>query len=253
MPYLQTNKQRVNKNRVIRKGQEGVTLLLTLMIMAALSAIVFSISAIALNELHTADNELSSEPAITAAEGVAEEQLFLNERAVNTACNTSGSEQFTQSGVSTTYLNSFYNNGAYNFGVSPNAEQDFYLYNPCNQGSNTAPGYTSVTLQLQNGASASATVSLCTWGNTNCSGNPDITSRTLSPGGTVTFDSGVINPNNQYVIAVNYGNGSASGNFSIQTTSNNANITGIPASSVTIITTGSKNGSTRKLQTQLPQ
>ena len=60
------------------RGQEGVTLLLTLMIMAALSAIAFSISAIALNEVRTAQNEAGSEPAITAAEGEAEQQLFMN-------------------------------------------------------------------------------------------------------------------------------------------------------------------------------
>jgi hypothetical protein len=242
-----------NNRRAIRKGQEGVTLLLTLMIMAALSAIVFSISAIALNELHTANNELSTEPAITAAEGIAEEQLFQDERGINTACNSSGTEQFTMSNTKATYLNSFYYDGAYNFSVSPNAEQDFYLYNPCSAGGSTAPNYTSVAVSLQNGASSNAMVDLCTWTNTNCSGDPDITYATLYPGNTVTFDSSFINPSNQYVVAVIFGSAVGAGNFSIQTTSSDPTITGIPASEVTIVTTGNKDGSTRKLQTQLPQ
>lgn len=238
----------VSRKVVARKGQEGVTLLLTLMIMAALSAIVFSISAIALNEVHTADNELASEPAITAAEGAAEEQLFQDQRQINTSCNTTGTEQFTASNTSATYVNSYYYAGTYNFGVAPNAEQDFYLYNPCSQ--NTPPGYTSVSVQLQSSAGASATVDLCSWTNTSCSANPDIASDTLTPGGTVTIPT---DPNTNYSIAIIYGADSTTGNFGIQTTSNNASVTGVPAPSVTIVTTGNKNGTTRKLQTQLPQ
>lgn len=251
MAYQTLTKHSTKLSADSKKNQQGVTLLLTLMIMASLSAIVFSISAIALNEVRTASNEANSEPAITGAEGVAEEQLFQDVRGVNTTCASSGYENFGLSGVHVTYVNSYYYAGAYNFGIPSGGEQDFYIYNPCIR--NGPPGYTSITVQLQNGSVANATVDLCSWNNQDCANNPDLGQAVLSPGGSVTFPSSQIDPSTQYVIAIQYGNSAFAGNLSIQTTATDPQITGIPAADVTIITTGSKGGTTRKLQTQLPQ
>ncbi len=238
-------------SRPTRRGQEGVTLLLTLMIMAALSAIVFSISAIALNEVRTSKSESGSEPAITAAQGEAEEQLFTNVRGLNTSCASAGSEVFSSSGANTSFTTSYYYNGAYNFSIPSGGEQDFYLYNPCNQA--LAPGYTSVTIQEQSTSVGTATVHLCSWTNTDCKDNGDLASQSLSPGGSVSFGRGTISTNTQYVISVIYSVSSSSGVFSISAASRNTLQNGIPSNQVTIITTGSKDGTTRKLQTEVPQ
>jgi len=246
----QKNNQTVQRQRSLRhprktvESQRGVTLLLALMILAAVSAVVFSISVIALNEVKTSADEINSEPAITGAEALAEDMLYTNIRGLATSC--SGNPQsatLPESGVATTFENSYYYPGTYNVSVPANSNLPLYLYNPCSPGA--TPYYTSVTVQLGSG---SGSVSVCTWNNSNCQASPDVDGYQLSAGNSSTTDlSDMI----QYqIILSNTSNSSES--FGLTTTSDNSAVTGIPAPNITIITTGSLGGVTRKLQTLLP-
>lgn len=240
--------------RTKTERQRGVTLLMSIMILAALTAIVFSLSAVAINELKTSANVTNTEPAIIGAEAVAEDLMFQYTRGTNPSCNTTSTATLnylsTGANVSVSSVTSYYYDGAQTFALSSGGEQDLYMYNPCSPG--TAPGYESLTVQLGPTSGASAVVNVCTWASTTCSASSDLgMAEPIASGGAYTFSG--LDPGTQYQMAIE-NNGSAVDQFSLTTTSNNPSvITGMPATQVTIQTTGSKGGQTRKLQTTLPQ
>jgi len=234
------------------RSEKGVTLLLTLMILAAVSAIVFSISVIALNEVKTSADEINSEPAITGAEGMAEQMLYDNIRGLNTSCTgTPQNETLSSSGVTTSFVNSYYYPGTYITTVAANSSQSLYLYDPCLPGA--APNYTSLSVQM--GATGNGNVAVCSWNFANCQASPDVSGYSLSAGQTTTDVAGGPTPlisTDQYQIILTNTTG-APESFGLTTTSTSPGvITGVPAPIVTIITTGSLGGVTRKLQTLLP-
>jgi hypothetical protein len=242
---MRKNKLQKNKFKAYR-SEKGVTLLLTLMILAAISAIVFSISVIALNEVKTSSDEINSEPAITGAEAMAEQMLYDNIRGLNSSCTgTPLNESLPSSGVSTTFINSYYYPGTYIATVAANSSQSLYLYNPCLPGSD--PDYTDISVQM--GIPGSGEVSICTWNVSNCQASPDVNGFSLSAGQTQDTPNLITNMQYQIILANTTGSPES---FGLTTNSTNPEITGIPAPIVTIITTGSLGGVTRKLQTLLP-
>jgi hypothetical protein len=248
---MRKNKVQKNKLKAYR-SEKGVTLLLTLMILAAISAIVFSISVIALNEVKTSSDEINSEPAITGAEAMAEQMLYDNIRGLNSSCTgTPLNETLPSSGVATTFVNSYYYPGTYITSVAANSSQVLYLYDPCLPGA--AANYTSLSVQM--GATGNGNVAVCSWNLSNCQASPDIAGYSLSAGQDTTNVTGgptPLNSNAQYQIILTNTTGSPE-SFGLTTTSTSPSvITGIPAPIVTIITTGSLGGVTRKLQTLLP-
>lgn len=229
------------------QSQKGVTLLLALMILAAISAIVFSISVITLNEVKISANEINSEPAITGAEAMSEQMLYENIRGMNSSCaGTPLNETLSSSGVTTTFVNSYYYPGTYIATVAAGSSESLYLYNPCLPGSD--PQYTDISVQM--GISGSGAVAICTWNVSNCQSSPDVNGFSLSSG--QTQDTPGLDPGEQYQLILT-NTTALPESFGLTTISENPSvITGIPAPIVTIITTGSLGGVTRKLQTLLP-
>jgi hypothetical protein len=241
------NKIQKNKFKAYR-SQKGVTLLLTLLILSAVSAIVFSISVIALNEVKTSADEINSEPAITGAEAMSEQMLYDNIRGLNSACTgTPLTETLPSSGVTTTFVNSYYYPGTYITSVAASSSQVLYLYDPCLPGA--AANYTSLSVQL--GPSGNGNVAVCSWTFSNCQAAPDVAGYPLSAGETTPGGPTGLTTAPYQIILTNPT--AAPVSFGLTTTSTSPGvITGIPAPIVTIITTGSLGGVTRKLQTLLP-
>jgi hypothetical protein len=69
-------KQFVNNSNFSSRSQSGVTLLLSIIVLASITAISFSIATIMLVEIRTSGDLLKTEPAISAAEALGEEALF---------------------------------------------------------------------------------------------------------------------------------------------------------------------------------
>jgi hypothetical protein len=230
------------------KSQAGVTLLLALMIMAALIAIVFSISSITINELNNANTEINSEPAIAGAEAGAETLLYQDNRG-SISCSASPSTYKLQtSNVYVVSSNTLYNINPYTFslGISPSNEMDFDLYNPCDP--NGAPGYTSISIIPTSIDSTipSSTLYICSWSVSPCSPSTyDIYHVSFNT--AMTYNS--LDANTKYQIVL-LNNDTSQVSYSVSTTPSNI---GIPASQIVILTTGTNNGVSRKLQTILPK
>ncbi|MDB4939861.1 MAG: hypothetical protein JWO40_286 [Candidatus Doudnabacteria bacterium] len=227
-----------------RNDQKGVTLLLSILILSAITAIVFSVAAIALNEVRTSADLAKTEPIIKADEAMAEDGLFNTVRGYSTlpACSASQTQGTVFNGVTVSSCASYYFNSPYAFVMTPSARRDFYLYNPTNQGAN--PGYTSASITIV--AGSTGTVYFCPFAVANCVVTPT-SSQTLDVNGTTTWNSPVLDPTIEYQIIVINGVGSTS-SYSFTTAPN-----GLPAGTTTIINQGAKQGVTRKLQVTVPQ
>ncbi len=232
-----------NIKRNNRESEQGVTLLLALMILAAVTAIVFSIATISINEIRTSSELTKTEPVITADEALAEDQLFRTVRGLGTVASCASPSTTTVNSVSVSSCAGYYSDNPYNLSLAANAEKDFYLYNPVTQGGN--PGFTSLSVQLTSGTSG--TVYLCTFDINNCVSNPNIDSRALTSGGVTSWTSPALNPATQYQLIIVNGAGSSA------TYLVSSSPTGLPAGVTTIDNSGSSQGVTRKIEVTVPQ
>src|SRR6476620_9116923 len=134
--------------------QKGITLLLALLVMAAIGSIIFSVAAITLNEIKTSSDITKSEPSVTGAEAVAEEILYKSIRGIGaeTVSNDCSAQSATTLGnqVSVRSCLSYYQSNPYTLIIDPNGEHDFYIYNPADQ--SVQPGYTSVKVSMDTGS-----------------------------------------------------------------------------------------------------
>src|SRR5437762_11599030 len=67
---------RQNRIEQSRESQKGATLLLAILVLAAITSIVFSIASIVINEIKTSGDVAKAEPVISADEALAEDELF---------------------------------------------------------------------------------------------------------------------------------------------------------------------------------
>ncbi len=237
MTYLQDHKLNNGKRK-----QEVVTLLLAILILSAITAIVFSIAAIAVNEIKTSSDLTRTEPVLTAAEAVAEDSLFKLVRGLGTvsACTSPGST--VVAGVTVTTCASYYLDNPYSFSLAADDQRDFYLYNPTDQAQ--APGYTQVSVQITSGSTG--TIYFCTAEVSNCIATPEAT-QTISMAGPTTWTSSPLTTTQQYQLMVVNGAGGTS-SYSVTGSPN-----GLPAGTTTIQDSGKNQGVTRKLEITVPQ
>ncbi len=216
--------------------------MLSVLLIAAISAIVFSIATIAINEIRSSSELTKSEPIIKADEAVAEEALYKSIRgfAGFPTCNTQAAT--TVGSVIVNSCTSYYLGNPYIFNLSDSARRDFYLYNPVNQ--TQPPGYTSASVTIT--AGSTGTVYFCLISEIDCVANPSQT-QALSVNGTTTWNSGGLNTNDKYQLIIVNGVGSGAV-YAIT-----ANPSGLPAGTTTIISEGTSQGSTRSLQVDIPQ
>ncbi|MEK7652213.1 MAG: hypothetical protein AAB351_03395 [Patescibacteria group bacterium] len=234
--------QQVHKLNNRTSNQDGVTLLLAILVLSAITAIVFSIAAIAVNEIKTSSDLTRTEPVLTAAEAVAEDSLFKLVRGLGTVSGCASPSSTIIAGVTVTTCASYYLSNPYTFSLPADGERDFYLYNPTDQ--TQPPGYTQVSVQITSGSTG--TIYFCTSNVANCISTPDAT-QTISTAGPTTWTSSPLTATQQYQLMVVNGLGGTS-SYSVTSVPN-----GLPAGTTTIQDSGNKQGVTRKLEITVPQ
>jgi Tfp pilus assembly protein PilX len=225
-----------------REDQKGITLLLSILILAAITAIVFSVASVTLNEIRTSADLIKTEPVIQASQALAEDGLFQTVRGYSSLADCSAASTTILNGVTVSTCASYYYTSPYSFNLSQNARRDFYLYNPTDQSAN--PGYTSTSVTIT--AGSTGTIYFCPLATQDCVATPSAT-QVVNTAGPTTWNSGGLDPAQSYQLIVINGAGSAA-TYSIRTTP-----IGLSAGATTMINQGSKQGVTRKLQTVVPQ
>jgi len=175
------------KNRKINNEnhESGVTLILSLLVLAAISVIAFSVAALSTNEVRTSGDESRSEPAIVGAQAGAEDALFESIRGfagyISSDC-TNPTSSTLGNGVKLKSCTNYYQpNPYYVNNLGPNQNVDFFLYDPTNQ--SNPPGYTGISFYMYPGA-GNGQIHFCSFSATVCLNSPDISNDTISPGGT---------------------------------------------------------------------
>lgn len=122
-----------NKAKNQLKYQEGVTLLLSVLVMSGLALVTLSLGAFAIQEIRSSRAVTLTEPAIAAAETAGEQGLWAIKRGIAIAdCGSASSQSL---GNSLSVLCKSY--GAATFDLDANEPFVFYLYDPDNINSNT--------------------------------------------------------------------------------------------------------------------
>ena len=224
-----------------KKSEQGITLLMAILILSAITAIVFSISTIALNEIRTNADLTKTEPVIRADEGIAEDSLFRQLRGFSTLPACSSPSTTSLNSVNVSICAGAYFDNPYTFDLVASQRRDFYLVNPTNQ--SAAPGYTSASVTMTGGSTAN--VYLCDISVVDCPSTPS-SSKALNTTSSTTWSSN-LDPSTKYQLIVINGAGSV-GSFAITTAPN-----GLPSGTTTIDATGSKQSVTRKIQVLVPQ
>ena len=214
-------------------------MLMSVLILAAVTSVVLSLAAISINEIRTSGDLLKTEPSITGAEALAEQALFKSVRALGTIdCNS------TQTLTNNTLADAcadYYLINPYTFNVAADSRRDFYMYNPVDQSAD--PQYTSFSLAMNSGSTA--TIYFCDFEVADCLDGPYIATAGLTPGGS-GFSLASLNPGTKYQFVV--ASGANGANFTATTTD-----VGLPAGTTTIKSKGRKDNTTRKIETTLPQ
>jgi hypothetical protein len=78
-----------NKNFTRQNAEAGVSLILSIMVLSAITAVAFSVATIVFIQLKAAGDSLRTEPALYATLGVTEEALFQYKRYINPASGAS--------------------------------------------------------------------------------------------------------------------------------------------------------------------
>ena len=133
------------KNQVSKvKKEEGITLLMSVLIMAVISIIAITVSFFALQESRASRAAIYTEPAIVAAESVGERGVWSLKRNLGTltACDFGSSKVSINSNVKTEYCR--YDASA-NWDVQKGDPLKFYLYDSTDM-MDLTPGYNYIVI-----------------------------------------------------------------------------------------------------------
>lgn len=129
-----------------KEKESGVTLLITVFVVATVALISVTIGSFAIEEIRSSRAVVLSEPAIVAAEAGGEQSLWALKRGgVLNNCSNPTTTVLTNNTVVVnckTY-------GPATFSLAGNTDFSFFLYDPDDINGNLDPGYTSVTVTNQ--------------------------------------------------------------------------------------------------------
>jgi hypothetical protein len=225
--------------------QAGVTLLLAVLVLGAITTIVFGIAAVTVNEVRTSADVSKSAPSITGAEAIAEEYMFKGVRGLGAlaGCDSPEERILTSNKVKVSSCASYYQDNPYSFTLNSNEQVDIYLINPADQSAN--PGYTDIAVFLDS-FDGVAELYLCDLQVSNCAAGPYVASATLDSVSGFAWAYGSLEPDEKYqLVIINTGDAA---NFRVASSPN-----GVPSGFTTIENTGTNQGTTRKLRTVVPQ
>lgn len=239
--FMMERIKRIIDRRFCNPGTGGVTLILAVLILAAVSAISFSVGTLVLRELKSSRQLSQSEPVIVSAEAGAETALFFRMRklADQYVSSCPSSDQGTLSNGSTySVCNDYYDN-PYIFETHSSDPEVVLLIDPSDP-NNVAAGYSSLTINATSSSPGviaqliveaydlSATSTIAAWG-------------TISIPGSTTLD---LDPQKSYAVFLRpASSGSVSGSMT-----GNSGTKGIPSKTPTITSAGSNSALVRKLK-----
>ena len=234
----------VRNNIKNRRDQAGVTLLLAVLMLGAITTIVFGIAAFTLNEIRSSAEVSRSAPSITGAQAVAEENLFMGIRGIGTLPDCQNPDrQVLVNKVVVSSCASYYEVNPYSLTMSADQRVDFYMVNPSDQ--ELPPGYTELAVSMNN-ADGEGRVYFCELQIADCVAGPHISTAVLNEVFGYTWSSGPLDPSTEYQLAmVNIFDATP---YTIVSAPN-----GLPSGFTTIENTGTHQGTTRKLRTTFPQ
>jgi hypothetical protein len=227
-----------------RGDQAGVTLLLAVLMLAAITTIVFGIAAFTINEIRSSAEVSRSAPSITGAQAVAEENLFVGVRGIGALPECDNPDrQVLANKVTVSSCASYYEKNPYSLSLSADQRADLYMVNPSDQQSD--PGYTEVAVSL-NTANGEGRLYFCSMETENCVAGPHLQTAVLNQVFGYVWSSGSLDASAKYQIAIV--NVSSQGNYTVVSAPY-----GLPSGYTTIENTGTHQGTTRKLRTTFPQ
>lgn len=139
------------KLEIKNSSEAGVTLLLSVFIMSAVSIITLTVGFFAIQELRASKSIVLSEPAIGAANTAAEAGLWQIHRQGTMPPNCTGvPDTEVLSGSQALKMNCMAYGSAV-LSVAGGTPNSFYLYDPNNINGNLNPGYTSLTATYKSG------------------------------------------------------------------------------------------------------
>ena len=223
----------------VSKKQEGVTLVIAMVMLAAVTFISFALSTIIIREIVVARLILTTEPAITGASSGGEGGLFqlFRELPANSA-----TVALPQSGAGYQVTSDLYDN-SYLFSITGGAEAKVGLYDaqqPNNKQPN--PRYASVKV-TNNPGSSLLQYQVATWS------QPDsfICVGSVSAGSTSAACALSSTSDNRFVIFIQPLGGSDAAGSVVAYDSQNQ-IIGIPSETQSLVVTGTSGGAQRKIE-----
>lgn len=142
----------------LRNGQSGVTLVISIILLASVTFISFALSTLILREIGAARLILRTEPAISGANAGGEVAIYRLFRESGNVAATGGT--LSQSGAVYDIVADLYDN-PYLFSIPPNKTISVGLYDPENP-NNQVTGYGSVTI-TNNAGGSTIRISLVSW------------------------------------------------------------------------------------------
>lgn len=231
-------------------SQSGITLLASIVILASVAVISFTVSILALRELKAARQQAYSEPAIVSAEAGAETALFFSVRGIpgiSPVCPGSYSENQTQGDAGFNVCNLYYDD-PYFFNTSSSQNEVVLLNDPANL-ANTVAGYQRIDVTATSSTNYISSVQLNIYDLDHPEQGIVITPEPIvNVGGALV--SVTLDPNKSYAVFLvpkpDWISGTASGFIKGYNSSGVSK--GVPSKNPKVESTGSKQTLLRKLQ-----
>lgn len=241
--------------------QTGVTLILALFVLTAVTAVSFSLGSLVIREIRSSRYLAQSEPTILTAEAGAETALFFRLRKIaqyNEECDSlPRSELLSATGSRFDICSNFYDK-PYNFVTTETAQEVVLLVDPADEAS-PASGYTSIDIAVDSEGDGVTATKVEVWVfDISDPPPPDPVTAVLDvfPGTSITIDSSYgLDPSKSYAIFLYPGSqatptGEATGTICDTTPCDPATSRGIPSKNPKTFSTGTKGNLIRKLQVQ---
>lgn len=237
-------------------SQKGVTLLLAILVMSAITAIVLGTASIVLNETKISGDLIKSQPALTAAEAGTEDGIYKSYRIAKSAvanCSSPATPEVLSNGVRLTVCSSLYYPNPNSFRLNAGASIYFYLYDPTDI--DLPPNYRSLTIAVNTGPALEAHFCDFDTDEDDCAAAGDVDSGTARVGTPWSpqdgADIGRIDPARKYQLFIS-NTGTEPASYTITVENLGSPPHGLPVGTSTLISRASNSGVTRTIQTILP-
>jgi hypothetical protein len=234
--------------KLVGGANRGITLITAVMVLALVTAVSFSISALALREIQLSRQLANSEPAIISAEAGAETAMFFRIRKLptyTTACPNVNTQTLSSGTTFFSFCSDYYDN-PYIFHTFTTNNEVILLFDPINN-TNQAAGYSALDITATSTVGGVNLMQVKAYdinqpSGQNCGTNPVCS--TFSVPGTGSIN---LNPNKSYaVFLVPVTSGEVGGYLTGRDAGNN--IIGVPSKSPRLSSTGYKSSVLRKLE-----